>query len=445
MYRFPDGLYTDVRTEDSSHITVAVMNGEVRTDTQLSRKGAFVRVWDGVLWYTCSTDMPENIQQEIDRLAGLAKNRLPAGGDAYVRALEVHRDKAMAYRGDKSLRLVEPRAVRDLVEHYRQACFTRDVPELKQYQISCAVNAVSKRFVSSLGSDIETDTQRCRLNASCQLVIKGWPVGAYKGFQKASFEELSGHEQEILSEIDRYIDYGNNAVDAEPGEYVTILAPVVTAMFTHESFGHKSESDFMLNDKTLREEWVMGKQVGAPGVSIVDMGDMPNNGRLIYDDEGTLTRKTYLIKDGVLTGRLHDVRSAVTLGEEPTGNSRAQDYTCPPIVRMTNTYMEPGTASPEDLIKSTADGVYVYAVSYGTGSSLFTLKPTLCYRIRDGRLAEPLRTNVVTGSVFKTLFDIDGIGNDFELFDTYTCGKNGQSVPVSAGGPTIRVKALNIN
>ncbi|MBP5273542.1 MAG: TldD/PmbA family protein, partial [Abditibacteriota bacterium] len=379
------------------------------------------------------------------RLAGLARHRLPAGGDAYVRALEVHRAKAAAYEGQKSLRLIEPQAVRDLIEHYRQACFSRDIPEMKQYNISCSVNAASKRFVSSLGSDIETDTQRCRLNASCRLVIKGYPVSAYKGFQKAFFDELSGHEQEITGEIDRFMDYGYRAVDAEPGEYVTILSPVVTAMFTHESFGHKSESDFMLNDKTLREEWVMGKKVGADGVSIADMGDMPNNGRLIYDDEGTLTRKTYLIKNGVLTGRLHDVKSAVTLGEDPTGNSRAQDYTCPPIVRMTNTYMEPGPDDPEDLIRGTKDGVYVYAVSYGTGSSIFTMKPTLCYRIRDGRLAEPLRVNVVTGSVFKTLFDIDGIGSDFELFDTYTCGKNGQSVPVSAGGPTIRVKALNVN
>ncbi|MBO4548689.1 MAG: TldD/PmbA family protein, partial [Abditibacteriota bacterium] len=425
MFRFPDNLYTDVRIEDSMQIAVAVMNGEVRTDTQLTRKGAFIRVWDGVLWYTCSTDMPENIQREIDRLAGLAGHRLPKGGDAYVRALEVHRDKALAYEGNRSLRLTEPQAVRDLAAHYREACFTRDVPEMKQYNISCTVNAASKRFLSSLGSDIETDTQRCRLNASCRLVIKGYPIAAYKGFQKAYFEELSGHEQEILDEIDKFRDYGNNAVDAEPGEYVTILAPVVTAMFTHESFGHKSESDFMLNDKTLREEWVMGKQVGAPGVSIADTGDMPDNGRLIYDDEGTRTRKTYLIKDGVLTGRLHDVRSAVTLGEAPTGNSRAQDYTCPPIVRMTNTYMEPGSKSPEELIAGTKDGIYVYSVSYGTGSSIFTLKPTLCYRIRNGKLAEPLRTNVVTGNVFRTLFDIDGIGSDFEIFDTYTCGKNG--------------------
>ncbi len=444
MFTFPKGLYTDVRTEETSAVNIALMNGETRSDVQFTSGGAFIRVWDGTMWYYSATDRPDMIQAEIDRLASIAKGRV-SPDDPYVGALEVHRTDSVAYSGADSLAGVEPEQVRRLLDTYKRACFSGDIPELKRHFLSCSVNTKKKHFVSSKGSDITTDSQRCRLNASFSLVIKGYPVEGYKGFQKAYFRELEGHEQEIIDEIDRYIDYGNNAVDAEPGEYVTILAPVVTAMFTHESFGHKSESDFMLNDKTLREEWVLGKQVGAPGVTICDMGDMPNNGRLIYDDEGTLTQKTYLIKNGVLTGRLHDVNSALVLGETPTGNSRAQDFTCPPIVRMTNTYMEPGTDRPEDLVKGTRDGVYVYAVSYGTGSAIFTMKPTLCYRIRNGKLAEPLRTNVVTGNVFQTLFDIDGIGSDFTLFDTYTCGKNGQSVPVSAGGPTIRVKKLTIS
>ena len=97
------------------------------------------------------------------------------------------------------------------------------------------------------------------------------------------------------------------------------------------------------------------------------------------------------------------------------------------------------------MIREVKDGIYVYNVNYGTGSSTFTMQPNLCYRIRDGKLCEPVRANVITGSVFQALFDIDAVGDDFELFNTYTCGKNGQSVPVSAGGPTIRVKKLTVN
>ena len=152
----------------------------------------------------------------------------------------------------------------------------------------------------------------------------------------------------------------------------------------------------------------------------------------------------YLIKDGILTGRLHDAKSAATLKEKPTGNARAQNANYAPIVRMTNTYIENGTEDPEEIIKGVKDGVYVYDWNYGTGQETFTIQPAKCYKIKDGKLAEPLRVNVITGSVFKTLFDIDAVGNDLEFFSG-TCGKDVQSVPAGTGGPTIRVKKLTIN
>ncbi|MDE7223174.1 MAG: TldD/PmbA family protein, partial [Acetatifactor sp.] len=89
--------------------------------------------------------------------------------------------------------------------------------------------------------------------------------------------------------------------------------------------------------------------------------------------------------------------------------------------------------------------IYVYDINYGTGSSTFTMQPSLCYRIRDGRICEPLRVNVITGSVFQTLFDIDAVGDDLNIFDTFYCGKNGQTLQVSAGGPTVRVRKLTFN
>lgn len=201
----------------------------------------------------------------------------------------------------------------------------------------------------------------------------------------------------------------------------------------------------MLNDKTLQEEWVLGKKVGSEKVSICDNGNMENNGYTPYDDEGNEARETWLIREGVLTGRLHDSMSASILEEEVTGNSRAAGYNCIPMVRMTNTYMAAGNDSPEAILREVQDGIYIYSIDYGTGSSTFTLKPELCYRIRDGRICEPVRVNVITGSVFQTLFDIDAVGGDLEIFDTFYCGKNGQTLQVSAGGPTIRVKKLTVN
>lgn len=150
------------------------------------------------------------------------------------------------------------------------------------------------------------------------------------------------------------------------------------------------------------------------------------------------------MKDGVLTGRLHDAKSAATLKEKPTGNARAQSFYYNPIVRMTNTYMAAGKDDPEQIIKEVKDGIYVYDWNYGTGNSTFTIQPQKAYRIRDGKIAEPVRVNVITGSVFQTLFDIDAVGTDLEFFSG-TCGKNGQSMPIATGGPTIRVKKLTIN
>ena len=133
------------------------------------------------------------------------------------------------------------------------------------------------------------------------------------------------------------------------------------------------------------------------------------------------------------------------LSEELTGNCRAQDYGCSPVVRMTNTYMAAGPDSFEDIIADTKDGIYVYMVDNGTGSSTFVMNASVCYRIRDGKICEPVRVRMLTGSVFQTLFDIDKVGTDFTLFDTYTCGKFGQSVRVSAGGPSIRVRKLSVS
>lgn len=172
---------------------------------------------------------------------------------------------------------------------------------------------------------------------------------------------------------------------------------------------------------------------------------MRHNGYTPYDDEGNEAGETWLIREGVLTGRLHDSKSASVLKEKVTGNSRSDGYGSVPMVRMTNTYMAAGSDDPKEILQGVQDGIYVYNTNYGTGSSTFTMQPGLSYRIKEGRICEPLRVNVITGSVFQTLFDIDAVGNDLEIFDTFYCGKSGQTIQVSAGGPTVRVRKLTVN
>lgn len=171
------------------------------------------------------------------------------------------------------------------------------------------------------------------------------------------------------------------------------------------------------------------------------------SGFVPFDDEGTKSRKTYLIKNGILAGRLHSTTTAESLNEDLTGNARAINFEFEPIVRMTNTYIEPGDKTKEELISEVKLGILVEDVNHGTGMSTFTIAPNISYMIRDGKIAEPVNISVITGDVMETLYEIDGISKELEIltFALGGCGKMEQfPLPVGIGGPYIRVKNLNV-
>jgi TldD protein len=166
-----------------------------------------------------------------------------------------------------------------------------------------------------------------------------------------------------------------------------------------------------------------------------------------YDSEGTPTQKTYLIKDGILTSRLHSRETAAKMNESPTGNSRSINYAHEPIVRMTNTYMEPRSWTFEDMLSNTDEGIYAIGSLGGqTNTEMFTFSAEEAYRIKGGKLCEKIRDVVLTGNVFETLMNIDAIGNDLTFYGGLGgCGKGGQSpLRVSDGGPHIRIKNVTI-
>jgi TldD protein len=234
-----------------------------------------------------------------------------------------------------------------------------------------------------------------------------------------------------------------SAPQAKGGEYTVILDPILAGVFAHEAFGHLSESDHLYQNENLRQIMVLGKRFGGKHLNIVDDPTMPNlRGSYKYDDEGTPARKTYLIREGVLEGRLHSRETAAKMGETATGNARAINYLFPPIVRMSNTFIEPGTASFEQMLGDIEEGVYVRDWYGGTTSlEMFTFSAGEAYMIRQGRLAELLRPVVLTGNVFTTLQNIDAIGNDLEMNQGGGCGKAGQyPLPVSDGSPHIRIR-----
>ena len=263
--------------------------------------------------------------------------------------------------------------------------------------------------------------------------------GGFDGYQ--SVENL--HEKAMAA--------GRKAVEllsAPPvtgGKYTVIADPLLTGVFTHEAFGHLSESDFVYENERMKELMQLGKRFGVDGLNIIDDGSIPDGlGSHPYDDEGVAMRKNYLIRDGILVGRLHSRETAGKMGEQPTGNARAVQFQHPPIVRMTNTYIDAGPDTFEDMLKDIKLGVLaVNAFGGQTAMEMFTFSAGYGYMIRDGQIAELVRDVVLTGNVFDTLMNIDKIGNQVGWYPNGPggCGKNNQfPLRVGTGGPYVRIQ-----
>jgi TldD protein len=227
-----------------------------------------------------------------------------------------------------------------------------------------------------------------------------------------------------------------------------VLDPKLAGVFIHEAFGHLSEGDNVYEDKKLREIMTLGREFGRPILNVYDSGlDKGVRGHLVYDDEGVRTEKTYLIREGKLSGRLHSRETAGKMGERATGNARSLDYRFPPIPRMRNTIIEAGGSSFDDMISGIKLGVYcISALGGQTNGEMFTFSSANAYMIRDGKIAEMVRDATLTGNVFETLKNIDALGDDLAIDDgPGGCGKAGQfPLPVSDGSPHVRINNVII-
>ncbi len=254
-----------------------------------------------------------------------------------------------------------------------------------------------------------------------------------------------------MSYVDEAIEQAliNLKSEAAPaGTMSVVLGPGWPGILLHEAIGHGLEGDFNRKE-TSAFSGRIGERVAAEEVTVVDDGTIENRrGSLNVDDEGTPTSSTTLIERGILKGYMQDKHNARLMGVEPTGNGRRESYAHLPMPRMTNTYMLGGEHDPEDIIASVDKGIY--AVQFGGGqvditNGKFVFSASQAYKIENGKITTPIKGATIIGNGPDVLTRVNMVGNDMELDSGIgTCGKDGQSVPVGVGQPTIRIDELTV-
>ncbi len=239
-----------------------------------------------------------------------------------------------------------------------------------------------------------------------------------------------------------------HAREPEAGAYPVVVAPGWGGVMVHECFGHSMEGDTIRKRTSIRATQ-RGRQVAARGVTIADSGTVPySRGSFRVDDEGTPSQRTVLVEDGMLVGYLWDLLNARLTGERPTGNGRRSSYRDYPLCRMTNTYIEAGPHTPQELIGSVKRGLYCKNLGGGSvnpADGNFSFQVTEAYQIENGRITHPVRNATLTGNGNDAMLKIDGVANDLKIDGTTgSCGKDGQWKPVGVGQPTVRFTEITV-
>ena len=275
-------------------------------------------------------------------------------------------------------------------------------------------------------------------------------IGGYGGGGRVAFDFFLEDERwkRFASEAVRQAIIKLGAVDAPAGTLTVVLGPGWPGILLHEAVGHGLEGDFN-RKQTSAFSGRLGQKVASELVTVVDDGTIANRrGSLNVDDEGVPTARNVLIENGILRGYMQDRLNARLMGMPATGNGRRESYAHPPMPRMTNTFMLAGQDDPQDIIRSVGRGLY--AVNFGGGQvdithGRFVFSASEAYLIEDGRVTAPVKGATLIGNGPEALTRVTRVGHDLALDEGVgTCGKDGQSVPVGVGLPTIRIDGMTV-
>lgn len=298
-------------------------------------------------------------------------------------------------------------------------------------------------IINSFGTHVKKEISRMRAGTSVYVADNGVRergsevVGGTGGYEIVQSEAAHLLGQTAAERAVKLLD----AEPAPSGKFTVIMDPRLVGVFIHEAFGHACEADKILAGSSIAEGKI-GNKMGNESVTAIDDPTIEGlYGSFKYDDEGILTHPRVLIEKGVLKSYLHSIETASRMNAETNGAARAQDYSSTPIIRMSNTYIAAGDCKPDEVFEGVKHGIYAVGSEYGyviPANGQFTFKCEYAHLVEDGEPKGLVRDAALSGLILEALNNVEAIGKDVS-FEPGVCGKSGQSVPVSTGGPHIRV------
>ncbi|HEX4620820.1 MAG TPA: metallopeptidase TldD-related protein [Myxococcaceae bacterium] len=441
------GDFAEVYVERGVMTAVVLEERKIKSAQTGLAQGVGVRVISGSkVGYAYSDDLEDAALLRAAETAALV-----AQGGGADRGFAVSRVPAPSYyRVATPLSEIDVARKADLVLRADRAGRRYD-PRVKQVNATY-VDQTKRIWVANTQNRFAEDTQDlCRLSVSVVAEGKNGERrnGFYGGGGRVSFSHFDTFTPELVAgEAARQAIATLGAVDAHAGPQTVVLAPGWSGILLHEAVGHGLEADF-IRKKTSLFAGKVGERVASDKVTVIDDGTVANSrGSINVDDEGNPGERKVLIERGMLRGFMYDSLNAKLMGQKSTGSGRRQSFKHLPMPRMTNTYLAPGDDAPEDIIKSVKRGLY--CAHFGGGqvditNGNFVFEISEAYEIQDGKLGKPVKNATLIGVGPEALKNVSMVGSD-PMPDPGlgTCGKDGQSVPVGVGLPTLRIDNMTV-
>ncbi|HEV2560835.1 MAG TPA: metalloprotease TldD [Rhizomicrobium sp.] len=426
--------------------TFAFDDGRLKAATFDTMQGFGLRaVADEATGYAHSSELSE----EAIKRAGETVRAVTQGYSG-VAAMSPARTNAKLYSDIDPLHSAEFSVKVKLLEDMNAYARSKD-PRVRQVSCSLAGEWQTVEILRPGGEAYRDIRPLVRIGVSVVVEQDGrQESGSFGGGGRSGYETYLDPQywHDAVDEALRQALVNLSSVPAPAGVMTVVLGPGWPGILLHEAVGHGLEGDFN-RKKTSAFAGLLGQRVAAPGVTVVDDGTIGGRrGSLTIDDEGTPTTRTVLIEDGILKGYMQDRQNARLMGVAPTGNGRRESHAHSIMPRMTNTYMLAGNHAPEEILSSVDKGVY--AVNFGGGqvditNGKFVFSCTEAYLIENGKIGPAIKGATLIGDGASALTQVKMIGNDMKLDSGIgTCGKNGQSVPVGVGQPTLRLDGLTV-